>query len=504
MQPLNLQKLTPWNLEANINIFISDLGVNPKTLLNLTFKEIAGFHKSPTVSVKEEDIVREVKAQNKFLRLSSHTTSIKPLRPDISDIELALIHSSKDNIPNEVLCTMLNITKNRLTYLRKSTAPLYKAANTPLPNLPLVTITDTSRYWEEDELLDTYKLRNPKTTDNTPLQKGEPSDNLELPSDYGVHYKDLLRSLESQAENLEFPINESTNGTEDSESPVPRRTSIPQTLLKEDDEDYDALSRAIWSYVSREEGLSGLLLFKDEGTNNSLEGSFSILKDIPVEYTSSVTTKKGKEMVLTHQHFEGGYNSPISLPKTILKLVVRIYNAYITSNITPPALEYLVINLLSAPTTTTSNLNIPFKPLSSDRGHCMPIKNNYTMDTSPLVYLKFTSKHYSYGVICHHCDSFLSNNTSNSCKHMRIELYYTQFPTKSTKKVRKLPLLYLYSKLSEGISANLRQFSPNLGLKYSLYYYNKDIYGSISSIYTKNLLDFYTNFSVPIHRIPFE
>ncbi len=464
MLPLDLTRLTPWNTTANIKLFLGDLGVTPKTLYNMTFKDIAAFHKSPTVAVDSKDIVREAKAQNKFLKVSSFKSSINPLRPDISDIELALIHSSRGSIPEDMLCSMLNISRNRLKYIRQSTESLYKIANTPLPSLPLVTITDTSRYWTEGELLDTYQLNSE-----------------DIPQDFGVHYKDLLRQLESQAKELKFPINEPLYSEEYFEGTVPNRTSIPSTLLKEDNEDYSKLSSAIWANVSREEGLPGVLSLKDGTTNDTL--------NIDVEYTSKVTNKKGDFSILNHQHTKGGFNPPLKLPIAILKLAINIYNLYITNAMEAPALERLVINLLSSPEYTTKELGVTLPPLSSNRGHCMPLKG-YLMDTSPLVYPKFNSKHYGYGVVCHECGTFLSQNTIKSCKHMVIETFLVQETGKFGHIRYYLPSIYLYM--------------DDITSKYSLYYYNKDVNGSISQIYTRNLLDFYTNFQLPVHRLPFE
>ena len=500
MLPLDLHKLTPWNLEANTKLFISDLGVTPKTLYNMTFKDIAAFHKSPTVAVEPEDIVREAKAQNKFLEVSSFKSSINPLRPDISDIELALIHSSRGSIPDDVLCTMLNITRSRLKYIRQATESLYKMANTPLPSLPLVTITDTSRYWTEGELLDTYRLKYPKLTDDTPSNEEDSSDILEVPQDYGVHYKDLLRQLESQAKELKFPVNDPLCSEEYFKGTVPNRTSIPSTLLKEDHEDYSNLSSTIWANVSREEGLSGLLSLKDGTTNDTL--------NIDVEYTSKVTNKKGDFRILNHQHTKGGYNPPLKLPIAILKLAINLYNLYITNDMEAPAIERLVINLLSSLEYTTKELGVTFPPLSSNRGHCMPahlpkvsdgislnkgtLSRNlgYFTDSPPLVYPKFASKHYGYGVVCHECGTFLSQNTIKSCKHMVIETFLVQETGKFGHIRYTLPSIYLYM--------------DDITSPYSLYYYNKDVNGSISQVYTKDLLQFYSNFILPIHQLPFE
>ena len=111
---LDLNKLTPWNLEANTSIFLGDMSVNPRTLYSITFTEIASRHKSQTLGVTLDSIMDNVKNTNKFFKVSSYGTSQKPLRPDLSDIEVSLIHAIKGNIPDEVMAETLNITLIRL------------------------------------------------------------------------------------------------------------------------------------------------------------------------------------------------------------------------------------------------------------------------------------------------------------------------------------------------------------------------------------------------------
>ena len=99
MQPLDLQKLVPWNTKAIHPLFLGDLSCSDSIYNSHTFTEIAMRHKSPTIAVDIQDITREAKAQNKFLKVTAYSPSKKPLRPDLSDIEIALIHSSHGNIP---------------------------------------------------------------------------------------------------------------------------------------------------------------------------------------------------------------------------------------------------------------------------------------------------------------------------------------------------------------------------------------------------------------------
>lgn len=446
MIPLDFKKLIPWNLEATHPVFLGDMTVNPKTLRSITFREICQMHKSPTIGVTEEEMKVMAKTTNKYLNISAYATASKPLRPDLSDIEISLIHSTWNNIPTSHLAEVLNVTEVRIKQIRKATEHLYHQANTPLPSLPLVTITDTSRYLTEDEGIELYG--NLKTS------------------------KDLLRTLKRQSEYLDFPINAQLYSSEDNKNSVHTRASIPSEIPWQDEEGYRGISDILWTYVSREEGVSEILSFTDWNPDNPVI-------QVPISYKSSLTVQ-GKVRVLDHEHMEGGYYAPLNIPKPIIKLAVDIINNF---KELPPSLENLVIHLMTALDYTTSKMNVITKPTSSSRGHCLPFKGRYTVDSIPLVYPKFTSNTHSYGVICHECSTFLSNNTTNECKHLKFTMY-------STPKAPNLPLIYLYSGIME----------PN----YSLYYYKLDEYHSIHSIYTLNLLQFYSNYLIPVHKVPFE
>ena len=480
MQSLDLNKLTPWNLDAEHPLFMGNLSLSKANLKRYTFTELAYFHKSPTIGVELEDITREAKAQNKFLGISASAPSIKPLRPDLSDIEIALIHSSHGNIPEEVLATMLNITKVRLRQIRKATEALYHQKDTPLPTLPLVTITDTSKYWTDDELFDAYQINRD-----------------DIPSDYGITYKDLLRSLEVKSKSLQMGVNTSLYDTEINKDALPRRTTIPSEISEEDQADYHQLSNALWAQVSRAREVPRILSFKD--------GAKDLLVD--VYYRSTVNLKrKGKrvDVVLDHYHTTGGYNSPLNVPKVVVELAVIYYNAYIMNDMVPPALERIVINLLVSLQYTSEGLGFNVAPLSSHRGHCMTSRSTFIKDSPPLIYPKFAPKDYGYGVVCHHCSTFLSENTTNSCKHMHIESFLLTETAGFGHISYQLPQIYLYSKLNEGKSSETSPFSATLGLIYSLYYYKKDIYGHIHSVYVHNLLKYYTNYSLPVHTHPYQ
>jgi len=459
VQPLNLNNLTPWNLEAVHPIFLGEMVVNPRTFYSMTFTEVASMHKSPTLGVTLEHIKREAQAHNKYLKVSNFATSNKPLRPDLSDIEIALIHSTWNSTDPKLIADALNISVIRLKQVRKSTAHLYKQHNTALPQLPLVMLTDTSRYWTEDELLENYG--DLKTT------------------------KDLLRGAPTQSQDLNLPVNAELYCAEDNKHTVCNGDAVLSEVSEENEERFRDLSDILWSYVSREDSISKTLLKADGGSYYPLTFKDLDPKTPVVSATISYISKvKGK--VINHNHEETDINGPLRIPKPIIKLAVSIINKHQEDSTTVPSLEHMVIYLLSSLEYTTKQLNINIKPLSFNRGHCLPFKNKYIVNTEPQILEEYHEEHYGYGIICHDCSTFLSNKTKSTCKHLKIKTFITNKSPHAPQR----PALYVYS------STNSSTFS--------LYYYNLDEFHNICSIFTLNLLEFYSNFHIPLHKLPYE
>ncbi len=496
---LDLNKLVPWNPKAKAEVFLGNMSVNPRTPFNLTFREISELHKSPTLGLSEESIKIQAKATNKWLKVNSFASSEKPLRPDLEDIEIALIHSVYGTIPDNVIASMLNLTPVRVRQIRKATEQMYNKNKVDIPRLPLVTITDTSRYWTEDELIENYNIT---------------EDDLQI-----THYKDLLRGLKRKSEDISFPININSTYKEDNKGRILQGVPLPSQVLEKDKEGYRELSNLLWTYVSREERFSEVVSSFDgraDHTVNYLKLASSIpsVSEVSIEYYSTISTKKGKKTI-SHYHTDESFSDKLRIPSLVINLGVDMFNAYLDSKIFPPALEYIVVELMIGFRYISKSSNYAIKDLSYNRGHCLPIrtnnKANYIVNTPPLVYPKFASDYlriskddprltegvtkdylegYSYGVTCHECSTFISPHTKTSCSHLKFLLLETNKYTRGRAVTIKVPLLYLY-------------FASNSQKSFSLYYYEHKL-GSITRVYTLNLLQMYSNFSLPLHQLPFE
>ena len=81
-----------------------------------------------------------VKEQNKITKINPPKMTAHSLRPDLTDIEIALIVSSYNTTPTSIIEHTLNISKRTIEEVYNQ----YK--HEPLVQVPLVAISDTSRY----------------------------------------------------------------------------------------------------------------------------------------------------------------------------------------------------------------------------------------------------------------------------------------------------------------------------------------------------------------------
>lgn len=116
---------------------------------NRSLHEIASYQLVP--ENLPSDIKKEVVISNNKVTKSRPPTILRGhRRPSLSDMEIALIVSSYDNTPTPVISHTLGITDKMV----KLTYNAYK--NNNIPSIPMVMITDTSRYLNKDILRTIY------------------------------------------------------------------------------------------------------------------------------------------------------------------------------------------------------------------------------------------------------------------------------------------------------------------------------------------------------------
>jgi len=126
-------------------LYISEMFYNEEQEKVRQVKEIGTFQGLPA-DLPVSQMYEQVKLNNKKTRKSPPNLTKDNLRPAITDTEIALIHACYYTIPHEVLAHILNLSTAQLKDIHNQTQ------HTLLPSIPMVMITDTSRYLSDDNI----------------------------------------------------------------------------------------------------------------------------------------------------------------------------------------------------------------------------------------------------------------------------------------------------------------------------------------------------------------
>jgi len=634
----DVEKYVPWASTSHI-LYVGDLTLDKKYLDSLTFYEIAHIHRAPTVGQDITDIIKNVKVKNKVLRMGTKgSTSIMPIRPDVSNLEIALIHAVYQTLPVKVIADMLNMTKNKVKKIYSGTKYLYRNGHDTIvrpsdeyidkeskgrvqdyvPPLPLITITDTSRYWDEETQNKYYGICD-----------------ADFDTPYDSHYKDLLRRAEITTQVLSNGYASIIIGAID-KATISKRVPIPPALSEKEQEDLSELSAVLWANVSREGGLLKVLppidggasgdmspsiphedspkidegategypqligggmrahegatednLKVDGGNRKLAEGRFrvgEVYKSVNVYYKTKIYRNRGTdrqyEQILVHDHNDRGYSPPLKISLNLIKILVTIHNKLATGPYKQYVpLEPLATNFISSPSYLLNELcGLRPQPTTSSttpltEGNPHLIKDNLRVDggatgdnpraddkenrlvgkyhtpsdgivmpsylrphcsnskcyipSEPLVYPLHKGPHH-FMVYCEKCEAMISTSetyyTKRSCEHIKVSLRsLPAFKGRPSKEPKLRPALYIYvsphednPQLIKGATGNPQLIKDNLradagspkvdmragGASHIYYYHHIDYYNI--EINTLNLQEFYTNISLPLHKLPWD
>jgi len=126
-------------------LYISDMFYNEEQEKVRQVKEIGTFQGLPA-DLPTSQMYEQVKLNNKQTRKSPPNLTKDNLRPAITDTEIALIHACYYTVPQEVLAHILNLSIKQLKDIHDQTQ------HTLLPSIPMVMITDTSRYLSDSHI----------------------------------------------------------------------------------------------------------------------------------------------------------------------------------------------------------------------------------------------------------------------------------------------------------------------------------------------------------------
>ena len=98
------------------------------------------------IDLAPSDALNEINKVNKKTKTQPPSITFNRKRPAVTDLEVALIQATYYTTPLNVIAHVLSMTPEQVKTIHKQTE------HTLLPSIPLVMITDTSRYLSEDKL----------------------------------------------------------------------------------------------------------------------------------------------------------------------------------------------------------------------------------------------------------------------------------------------------------------------------------------------------------------
>ena len=149
-------------MEASDLLNIEDTYVGDMVSPSISKKSVYVNEASKAYKLPEDMPIKEkeqrVKQYNKEVKKKIKLTTMRE-RPKLTDMEIALILASHAHTPLDILAHTLNLS----VLMVKRVIAQYSC--NAIPQMPLVMVSDTARYWDKDTIKDSndvVKLNNPK------------------------------------------------------------------------------------------------------------------------------------------------------------------------------------------------------------------------------------------------------------------------------------------------------------------------------------------------------
>lgn len=511
--------------------------------------EMQGIPEDLTTEVK----FKEVKDNNKRLKINPPLLTKQTKRPSLTDTEIALIHASYYNVPHYIIAHTLNISEEEIKRTYEQTK------HHVLPSFPLLMITDTSRYWTEDEERVIY--------DNDSLNH----------IDDPLTHKELLRSFNEEQRQTDLKIFSShlsytaiEGNTIFPSTGLAGSIKLPEDIQEESFGLYGEPKHQIHTAVERT--LTGYNL--DTSINyHTNTYQYKMIFNKKFKYTQHSPYLLANDYVTSPFHIElanlllkeyklditeeDAYKLPILLsssPQVTLNVAtshlikdivtspspnhlhiyttkLSFYKDYKESNLTT-SLDYLTDTPtdyfdfkdsvdISLTTLVTASPYQSIRPPSYLRAYASPLKDTHGNFRYRFINPKhITDSHkehtpkptnLSYGIICHECYSLLSSDTHLTCPHIKLKINnFKNYLTKRKPLKEQLRTHTKYDYMYKPTEAHKTIYTIFLDTlsppSYSIHYYHtlpsnstpESLIDYIISI-SPNLLPLYTNISIPIH-----
>jgi hypothetical protein len=328
------------------DVYLDDFQYTKPSLLVRSSHELAENNSIPR-DLDGTTKMHLVKEHNKITKINPPIISSNSPRPDLTDIEIALIVSSYNTTPISLIQHTLNLSKRTI----EDTYNKYK--HEPIIQVPLIAISDTSRYLNEENLRYIY--------DSTDFHHDDdPLTNKELLR------QDTLKSNKEESVDSNCYTNYLSQRIEAGATiKSPTRTSGHIFPDKDFTERYAQLYGGTWGDHFETVFTKSIL---DNITTYTINKSTYLPND--VRYKSVTTSKYNDTVYLPHKNYYINYNN--HTPTNLAKTYLDFYNSTSTQNkevidedtYWTQGTAYLLIPLLYNNPNMITNFTFNNKPLT--------------------------------------------------------------------------------------------------------------------------------------------
>jgi len=458
-----------------------------RTLRGCCVKDIVKAQGSPTVGVTLTELREECNTINKWLGIKAPKLKSKVPRPRVSSVEIALVFALADTNTKVVIARILGLPLSNVKQILRDGKHLYKSNGKEIPKFPLVMITDTSRFWTEEDIRDAYDISGMTKVD-----------------------KDLLRSIKERAQHLGVLPNTKAGDSGAFLWDIQRASSLPDEIPWAIKEGLSGLYALVRLCISREGGVHKVhereTFYRCDHVDDG-----KLYYEVDAYYVTRARSDIPTVKVRSIKHNYTSTNKRrMKVPKSIVTLMVDILNNAIRKGLDVLKMDdydgdsydeelyykmaLMLRGLVIAPEEYASHYGYSIQPLASTRalgasyGKGKDVK--YTVDSPPLL-LEPWQVHkptYSYGIVCNECSMLLGdlgnrNGLPSSCEHMHLRIFIAGA---GARRDIKVPNLYVYRE--------------DMSSTFSLHYIDE----VAGEIYTKDLIGMYSSWHIPIAVLPYE
>jgi hypothetical protein len=311
-------------------------------------KEITAGAQLTPVDLSTKDAYTQTKELNKQTKVSPPTLTKNTLRPAVTDTEIALIHATYYTTPIDIIAHTLSLSVEQVRDIHSQTQ------HHLLPSIPMVMVTDTSRFITEDRLNTLYESQNEPTINTS---------------------KELLRLSKTEQgilNRIKSSIKKSLKKI-DKEAPIPPNYNLIKVY-----EDVSNTNTGL--YESK-----GNIITVDHLRDISLTSTLPFINYHSLPYKAAVSNGFNRSYIKHPAYYQKYSYTTKRLPVAVSNLMYsEILSNYFNEN--TPSIIDKTYYLLSLPLSFSTNLNVMLNRFIELPDYSIAYTNHKTQLTSVLEY----------------------------------------------------------------------------------------------------------------------